>query len=129
VRFRDRLVGTLRALSPILEEPGVLIVGSEVPNLLEPGVAATLLVSRDVDVGVPVNRHAAVKRRLDDLHGFRPSPEEPSVWLPDDPGLLEINFVGMESQGDPSNTSLLDDEQLPLLLAELRDLALDHPAH
>ncbi|MGH9336550.1 MAG: hypothetical protein ACRD21_22660, partial [Vicinamibacteria bacterium] len=66
-------------MSPVLEEPGVLIVGSEVPNLLEPGAASTLVVSQDVDVGVPVERHAAIKRRLDALHGLRPSSEEPSV--------------------------------------------------
>jgi hypothetical protein len=50
--FRDRLIGTLR-VQPVLEEPGVLIVGSEVPNLLEPDAASTLVVSQDVDVGVP----------------------------------------------------------------------------
>ena len=80
--FRERLAATIRAARPVLEEPGVLVVGSEVPNLLEPGAAATLVVSKDLDVGVPVDRHAAVKRRLDELVGLRPSKEEPSVWLP-----------------------------------------------
>jgi hypothetical protein len=32
VAFCDRLVATLRAVAPVLEEPGVLVVGSEVPN-------------------------------------------------------------------------------------------------
>ena len=126
VAFRDRLVATLRAVAPVLEEPGVLIVGSEVPNLLEPGVAATLVVSQDVDVGVPVERHAAVKRRLDALRGLRQSPEERSVWVPDDPGLLEVNFVGMDSRRDPMDTSLLEDERLPLLV--FGPLALLQPA-
>jgi len=77
--FRERLAATIRAARPILEEPGVLVVGSEVPNLLEPGAAATLVVSKDLDVGVPVDRYAAVKRRLDELVGLSPSKEEPSV--------------------------------------------------
>ena len=38
--FRERLIGTLRQLQPVLEEPGVLVVGSEVPNLLQPDAAA-----------------------------------------------------------------------------------------
>ena len=126
VAFRDRLVATLRAVAPVLEEPGVLIVGSEVPNLLEPGAAATLVVTQDVDVGVPVERHAAVKRRLDALRGLRQSPEERSVWVPDHPGLLEVNFVGMDSRRDPMDTSLLEDERLPLLV--FGPLALLRPA-
>lgn len=43
VAFRDRLVATIRAARPVLETEGVLVVGSEVPNLLEPGAAAILL--------------------------------------------------------------------------------------
>ena len=35
---------------------GVLIVGSEVPNLLQPHAASTLVVSQDVDVALPVDR-------------------------------------------------------------------------
>lgn len=124
--FRDRLVATLRAVAPVLEEPGVLIVGSEVPNLLEPGAASTLVVSQDVDVGVPVARHAAVKRRLDALCGLRPSSEEPSVWVPDDPGRLEVNFVGMDSGRDPTDTYVLEDERLPLIV--FGPLALVRPA-
>jgi hypothetical protein len=38
--FRFRLLETLRAIRPVLEEPGVLIAGSEVPNLLEAGARA-----------------------------------------------------------------------------------------
>jgi hypothetical protein len=79
VTFRERLVATLRALAPLFEEPGLMVVGSEVPNLLEPDAAATLVVSQDVDIAVPVDRHAQVKRRLQDLHGFHQSTEEPSV--------------------------------------------------
>jgi hypothetical protein len=87
--FRDRLFATIRAARPVLEDPGVLVVGSEVPNLLEPGAAATLVVSQDPDIGVAVDRRAAVKRRLPErlLH-FQPSPDEPSVWTPRSPGLL-----------------------------------------
>ena len=78
--FRQRLLATLRRLEPLFEEPGVMVVGSEVPNLLQPGVAATLVVSQDVDIGVPVSRHAALKRRLADLRGLHPSPDEPSGY-------------------------------------------------
>ena len=61
--FRDRLLATIRAARPVLETSGVLVVGSEVPNLLEPGAAATLVVSQGLDLGVPVSCHAAVKQR------------------------------------------------------------------
>lgn len=93
-----------------------MIVGSEVPNLLEPGAAATLVVSRDLDIGVPVDRHAAVKRRLAELSGFHPSPDEPSVFTPNSPDLLEVNFVGMDPRLDPLEAYVLDDGQLPLLV-------------
>ena len=49
--FRDRLIATIRAARPALESPGVIVVGSEVPNLLEDGAAATLVVSQDLDLG------------------------------------------------------------------------------
>lgn len=114
--FRDRLLATIRAARPVLEDPGVLVVGSEVPNLLEPGAAATLVVSQDLDVGVPVDRHAAVKQRLPELRDFHPSPDEPSVWIPHSPDLLEVNFVGMDPGQDPAEAYVLDDDQLPLLV-------------
>jgi hypothetical protein len=80
--FRDRLFATIQSARPVLEEPGVLVVGSEVPNLIEPDAAATLVVSQDLDIGVPVCSHAAVKRRLPELLShFQPSPDEPSVWI------------------------------------------------
>lgn len=115
--FRDRLLATIEAARPVLEVRGVLVVGSEVPNLLEPGAAATLVVSLDLDVGVPVGHHASVKRRLPELlHRFRPSSDEPSVWTPRSPDLLEVNFVGMDSSQDPADAYVLEDDQLPLLV-------------
>jgi hypothetical protein len=114
--FRERLVATLRAAQPILEAPGVLVVGSEVPNLLEPGAAATLVVSQDLDVGVRVDAHALVKARLAELDAFTPSPEEPSVWTPRSPALLELNFVGMDPGQDPAEAYVLPDDRLPLLV-------------
>lgn len=116
VSFRDRLVATIRAARPALESPGVLVVGSEVPNLLEPGAAVTLVVSQDLDRGVPVDRHAALKQRLDALREFEPSAEEPSVWTPRSPGLLELNFVGMDPAQDPAEAYALEDDRLPLLV-------------
>jgi len=115
--FRDRLLATIRAARPVLEEPEVLVVGSEVPNLLEPGAASTLVVSQDLDIGVPVNRHALVKARLVELMpSLTPSPEEPSVWMPRAPGLLEVNFVGIDRSRDPLEAYVLEDDTLPLLV-------------
>jgi hypothetical protein len=70
VTFRDRLLGTLRRLQPVLDEPGVMVVGSEVPNLLEAEAAATLVVSQDVDIAVPVVRVSASKVRLREVGGL-----------------------------------------------------------
>ncbi|HSD29464.1 MAG TPA: hypothetical protein VLL75_19330 [Vicinamibacteria bacterium] len=114
--FRDRLIATIRAARPVLESPGVLVVGSEVPNLLEAGAAATLVVSQGLDVGVPVGEHAALRDRLGDLHEFEPSADEPSVWTPRTAGLLELNFVGIDPAQDPAEAYVLDDDRLPLLV-------------
>ena len=57
MRFRERLLATLREMQPILDVPGVMVGGSQVPNLLEPDAAATLVVSQDVDLVVP-GRHS-----------------------------------------------------------------------
>lgn len=116
VTFRDRLVATIRAAAPILNTEGILVIGSEVPNLLEPDAAATLVVSQDLDIGVPVERHAAVKRQLGKLGDFEPSLEERSVWIPRSPELLELNFVGMDPAQDPSEVYVLEDVELPLLV-------------
>jgi hypothetical protein len=116
VAFRDRLIATIRAARPVLESPGVLVVGSEVPNLLEKGAAATLVVSQDLDVGVPVSQHAALRARLGELHEFEPSSEEPSVWTPRSPDLLELNFVGIDPAQDPAEAYVFEDDRLPLLV-------------
>ena len=114
--FRDRLVATIRAAQPVLELPDVLVVGSEVPNLLEPDAAATLVVSLDLDVGVPVHRHGEVKARLGSLTAFTPSPDEPSVLEPVAPHLLELNFVGIDRAQDPGRAYALADDRLPLMV-------------
>ncbi len=79
--FRERLLATLRAVEPILDVQGVLVAGSEVPNLLEVDAAATLVVSQDVDLAIPVGVHDEVKARLDQITRLVPSPDEPSVWV------------------------------------------------
>ena len=114
--FRDRLIATIRAARPALESPGVMVVGSEVPNLFETGAASTLVVSQDLDVGVPVGRHPALKQRLGDLREFEPSADEPSVWTPRSAGLLELNFVGMDPALDPAEAYVFEDDRLPLLV-------------
>jgi hypothetical protein len=101
----------------ILDEPGVLVVGSEVPNLLEEGAASTLVVSQDVDLGVLVSSHSKVKERLRNVQGLHRSEDEPSVWVPDSPELIEVNFVGIDpSIHDASETYVLEDDELPLLV-------------
>jgi hypothetical protein len=50
------------------------------------------------------------------LSAFRPSAEEPSVWLPLEPHLIEINFVGMDAGQDPADAYVLDDDDLPLMV-------------
>jgi hypothetical protein len=117
VTFRDRLLATLRRLRGVLDEPGVLIVGSEVPNLLQPGAASTLVVSQDVDLGVPLERLDAVKRHLRSVEGLAPSREEPSVYVPRSPELIEANFLGLDARlRDAADTYVLDDPELPLMV-------------
>jgi hypothetical protein len=116
-RFRDRLLATLRAAEPVLDVSGVLVAGSEVPNLLEHHAESTLVVSQDVDIAVPIGVHAEVKRRLASLHGLARSPDEPSVWVPESTELLEVNFIGMNPDvSRAGETYVLDDPDLPLLV-------------
>lgn len=117
VDFRSRLLATLRAIEPVLQEPGVLVGGSEVPNLLEVGARASLVVSQDVDIVVPVARHAGVKRRLAAVTRLVPSPEEPSVWVPKQENLIEVNFIGMDASiARAGETYVFEDSELPLLV-------------
>jgi hypothetical protein len=117
VDFRARLVATLRAVEPVLAEEGVLVLGSQVPNLLQPGSASTLVVSQDVDIGVPVGAHAAVKVRLRSVRDLTPSKDEPSVWVPRRPDLIEVNFIGFDpALTDLTETYVLEDPELPLMV-------------
>jgi hypothetical protein len=117
VEFRARLLETLRAMQAVLDEPGVLVVGSEVPNFLEEDAASTLVVSQDIDLGVPVSSHARVKELLRSVRGLHRSEEEPSVWVPDSSALIEVNFVGIDPAiHDASETYVLEDDELPLLV-------------
>lgn len=117
--FRDRLIATLRAIEPVLEIPGVMVAGSEVPNLLEAEAAATLVVSQDVDIAIPVGVHAEVKLRLAAITRLVPSADEPSVWIPrsDAPELIEVNFIGVDPAiVDPIDTYERPDDRLPLMV-------------
>jgi hypothetical protein len=117
VDFRRRLLRTLEAIQPVLEESGVLVVGSEVPNLLEANAASTLVISQDVDIMVPLRSHDAVKSRLTRLRGLSPSPDEPSVWIPDADDRIEVKFIGMDpALRDLTEAYVVDDPQLPLLV-------------
>jgi hypothetical protein len=122
--FRDQLLATLRAVRPVLRVPGVMVVGSELPNLIQPDAASTLVVSRDVDLAVPVAVHAEVKACLPLIQGLRPAPEEPSVWRPESPGLIEVNFIGRDDAlADPEESYVLEDRELPLLVFGALSLA------
>jgi hypothetical protein len=117
--FRDRLLATLRAVEPILDVPGVLVAGSEVPNLLELDAAATLVVSQDVDLAIPVAVHEEVKARLDRIQRLVPSADEPSVWTPraDASELIEVNFIGIDPAiVEPVDTYEKPDDRLPLMV-------------
>jgi hypothetical protein len=117
VTFRGRLLGTLRLLQPVLDEPGVLVVGSEVPNLLQPEAASTLVVSQDVDLAIPVGRIAEVAKQLGRVQGLTPSADEPSIYLPSSTGYIEVNFLGLDTSiQDASETYVLNDPRLPLMV-------------
>ena len=70
----------------------------------------------DLDIGVPAHRYGAVKERIGELVEFVPSAEEPSVMTPRSPHLLEVNFVGMDSEQDPADAYVFEDDRLPLLV-------------
>ncbi|MBE3134114.1 MAG: hypothetical protein IMZ55_11610, partial [Acidobacteria bacterium] len=51
---------------------------------------------QDLNVGVPVDRHAGVKQRLPDLLvDFQLSSDEPSIWVPRSPDLLEAECLAL----------------------------------
>lgn len=115
--FRDRLLDTLRVIQPVLDVSGVVVVGSEVPNLLEPGAASSLVVSQDVDVAIPLAAHAEVVAVLAGIDGLSASPEEPSVWLPRRAGLIEVNFLGLDpALVDPTESYPFEHDVLPLMV-------------
>lgn len=117
VTFRDRLLATLRAIRPVLEVPGIMVVGSEVPNLLQPDSASTLVVSQDVDLAVPIAGHEEVKQRLRVVEALIRSEDEPSVWIDPAGRLLEVNFVGRDPAiREAEETYVLEDRELPLLV-------------
>jgi hypothetical protein len=95
VTFRDRLLAT------------------------EADAAATLVVSQDVDLAIPVEVHDEVKARLERITRLVPSAEEPSVWVPRPEAreLIEVNFIGLDrSIVDPMDTYEKEDDRLPLMV-------------
>ncbi len=89
------------------------------PNLLEPGAGASLVISQDVDLAIPVALHDEVKRRLDRITRLVPSAEEPSVCIPrsDAADLIEVNFIGSDPLiVDPIDTYEKEDARLPLMV-------------
>lgn len=126
--FRDRLLGTLRQMQPVLDVEGVMVGGSQVPNLLEPEAAATLVVSQDVDIVIPVARLGEVKAALGSVEGYSPAPGEPSVWTPDDSEGLEVNFIGLDpALREMPESYELEDDRLPMLVFGLLSLLEEGP--
>jgi len=112
-------LATLRAVEPILDVRGVLVAGSEVPNLMEANAASTLVVSQDVDLAIPVDVHDEVKARLGRITRLVPSAEEPSVWVPrpEASELIEVNFIGLDRRIiEPIDTYEKEDDRLPLMV-------------
>ena len=66
--FRDRLLATLRAVEPVLEVPGVLVAGSEVPNLLELNAAATVEID-GLRIPLPQPAGLALEKLVSDRTG------------------------------------------------------------
>jgi len=117
VTFRDRVLKSLATFQPVLEIPGIMVGGSQVPNLLQPDAASTLVVSQDIDLVVPVAAHAQVRTALARVSGYEPSAAEPSVWLPQDSERLEISFIGRDPDlRETADSYVLDDSKLPLLV-------------
>ena len=115
--FRERLLATLRAIAPVLTQPGVVVIGSEVPNLLEEDAASTLVVSQDVDIGIEIEHLREVKAALASVQGLEPSAEEPSVWVPHSDDLIEVNFLGIDRKlTDPAASYVFEDAELPLMV-------------
>jgi hypothetical protein len=114
--FRERLMNTLRATAPVLSEDGVMVAGSEVPNIIS--VDRTILVvSQDVDIAVPVSRHARVKHRIREITGFTRSTEEPTVLVPNSDDYIEVNFIGIgDDRTDDAATYVFEDDEFPLLV-------------
>lgn len=99
----------------VLEQPGIMVGGSQVPNLLEPDARSSLVVSQDVDIVVPVEKHEAVRRSLASVSELEPSKEEPSVWLPKHAGIIEVNFIGIDV-ARAGETYVYEHAELPLLV-------------
>ena len=65
---------------------------------------------------MPVERHAAIKARLQAARELKQSPDEPTVWLPTNPDLLEVNLIGMDTAQRPGETYVFEDDEMPLLV-------------
>jgi hypothetical protein len=62
--------------------------------------------------------------------GLQQSTEEPSVWLPQRPELIEVNFIGVDSGARAGETYVLEDATLPLLVfGNLGWLQPGNPVH
>lgn len=97
--FKKKLLNTLSILKKI---PEIIIIGSEVPNILSLSNDiddSNLFVSQDIDIGIPVKLADNVKFYLTYLEQYyTKSIFEPSVFLPNTEEYLEINFLGIDKR-------------------------------
>ena len=70
-----------------------------------------------MDIGIPLEVHDRVKKALARIPGFRSSSEEPSVWMPESPKWLEVNFMGIDASIlDAADSRVFEDPDLPLMV-------------
>lgn len=83
MEFRTRLLGTLRAIEPVLMVPGVLVAGSEVPNLLEPDARGETYVFEDETLPLLVFGHLSLLRPREPLRieGLSIPVPRPAGWI------------------------------------------------
>ncbi len=107
------LLETVKAARSLIEIPDVLVVGSQVPNLMQPTGSDLLVVSRDLDLAVTRQAIPDVKACLPTLTHFAPSSSEPAVLLPKSGNLLEVNLLGLDR--DCERSYIREDPDLPLV--------------
>ncbi len=124
MEFAERLLMTIKDISDLFID-GVIVIGSEAPNLFSFYEKSPVIVSKDIDLGVDVKAHNGLKEKITGLQTFKISEDEPSVLTPLGPQ-LEVNIVGIDRRlTDISESYVLEDSRLPMMV--LGNLSLIEP--